>query len=73
MVQQCAPLPVLHRLAKTHGMGFQRLPLHQQQIAPRYFQAALQGVTGVTGGDGNQRRSLGKSLLERVCPSLTCR
>ena len=47
VVQQRFPLEVCGRLAKADRVIVQRLPIHQQQIPVRVFEAALQLVREV--------------------------
>ena len=54
-VQQPAPLLIFGAAAKADGVGFQRVPPHQQHIPLGIFQAALQLVAPVARLAGNQR------------------
>lgn len=64
VVQQRFPLEVCSRLTKADRVIVQRLPIHQQQIPVRVFEAALQLVREVALHAADDRRRFTKSDFE---------
>ena len=68
VVEQPLPFPISGGTAETLGVVFERLPAHEEDVALRGLDAALQLVGEVARRGGYDGGGLGEGPLELVCP-----
>src|SRR5215470_9117659 len=66
LVQEIFPFCIAFGSAKSYGVVFERLPLHEEQVAVRSFETPAQLMRDVTHRRGNQRTRNSKCFFECV-------